>query len=73
LSLRGLSPKTLSTLRSSASYRISICKKEAKETRHWLRMIASSSPGSQDRCQLLLKEAHELTLIFSAILLPKKD
>jgi four helix bundle protein len=59
--------------RKDFRHRISICKKEARETRHWLRMIASSSPGSQDRCQLLLKEAHELTLIFSAILLPKKD
>lgn len=53
-------------------HKISICKKEAKETKHWLRMIATASPGRQAECQALSKEAHELTLIFSAILLPKK-
>jgi four helix bundle protein len=53
-------------------HKISICKKEAKETKHWLRMIAKANPGRQDECQKLSGEAQELSLIFSSILLPKK-
>jgi four helix bundle protein len=53
-------------------HKISICKKESKETRHWLRMIARANPSREADCQALSKEAHELTLIFSSILLPKK-
>jgi len=52
--------------------KISICKKEAKETKHWLRMIAKANPSRRDECQKLFKEAQELSLIFSSILLPKK-
>jgi four helix bundle protein len=54
-------------------YEISICKKEAKETKHWLRMIAKANPSRRDKCQKLLREAQELSLIFSSILLPKKQ
>ena len=53
-------------------HKISICKKESKETKHWLRMIAKANPGRQAECQKLSREAQELTLIFSSILLPKK-
>jgi four helix bundle protein len=53
-------------------HKISICKKESKETKHWLRMIAKANPGRQAECQELSREAQELTLIFSSILLPKK-
>jgi four helix bundle protein len=53
-------------------HKISICRKESKETKHWLRMIAKANPGRQAECQALSKEAQELTLIFSSILLPKK-
>jgi four helix bundle protein len=49
-----------------------MCKKESRETKHWLRMIAKANPNREDECQKLLREAHELTLIFSSILLPKK-
>jgi four helix bundle protein len=58
--------------RKDFQHKISICKKEAKETLHWLRMIAKADPGRRDECQQLLKEAHELTLIFSSILLSGK-
>jgi four helix bundle protein len=54
-------------------HKISICKKEAKETKHWLRMIAKANPSRRDECQKLLKEAQELSLIFSSILLSKKE
>jgi four helix bundle protein len=53
-------------------HKIAICKKESKESRHWLRMIARANPERADECQSLWREAHELTLIFSSILAPKK-
>ena len=59
--------------RKDFRYRISICRKECKETKHWLRMIATASPALRDECQRLSREAHELSLIFSAILLPRKE
>ena len=58
--------------RKDFRHKISICKKESKETKHWLRMIAKANPSRRDECQKLLKEAQELSLIFSSILLPKK-
>ena len=54
------------------SHKIAICKKEAKETTHWLRMIAKATPDMKKDCRKLWKEAQELTLIFSSILLSKK-
>jgi len=53
-------------------HQISTCKKESKETKHWLRMIAKANPGRRDKCQKLFKEAQELSLIFSSILLSRK-
>lgn len=54
-------------------HKIAICKKEAKETKHWLRMIARANPDKVDECRRLWKEAQELTLIFSSILKKKKN
>ncbi|MCK5113277.1 MAG: four helix bundle protein [Phycisphaerae bacterium] len=48
-------------------YRIGICKKEAKETKHWLRMIATASEDLKTEARSLWQEAKELHLIFSAI------
>jgi len=53
-------------------HKIALCKKESKETKHWLRMIAKANPGKKDECKKLWKEAQELTRIFSSILLSKK-
>ncbi|UCD36358.1 MAG: four helix bundle protein, partial [Nitrospiraceae bacterium] len=50
------------------AYKISLVKKEAKETKHWLRMIAKANPGEKDGLRSLWREAQELTLIFSSIL-----
>lgn len=47
--------------------KISICKKEAKETMHWLRMMAVAVPEKIEESRELWKEAHELSLIFGAI------
>lgn len=54
-------------------HKIAICKKESKETKHWLRMIAKAIPEKSEECRILWKEAQELTLIFSSIISPKKD
>ena len=53
-------------------HKIAICKKESKETKHWLRMIARANPNRKDECKELWNEAQELTLIFSTILSPRK-
>ena len=49
-------------------HKLGICKKESKETKHWLRMIAKSTPSLRDDCRELWKEANELNLIFSSII-----
>ncbi len=53
-------------------HKIGICKKESKETKHWLRMINKANPHKNIECKRLSQEAQELTLIFSSILLLKK-
>ncbi len=57
--------------RKDFQHKIGICKKESKETMHWLRMVAKANPDCKDACRKLWKEAHELTLIFSSILKKK--
>ena len=48
-------------------HRISICKKESRETKFWLRMMATAVPESKTQGRILWREAKELHLIFSAI------
>lgn len=48
--------------------KIAICKKEAKETKHWLRMVVKANQDLKDEARTLWKEVQELTLIFSAII-----
>ena len=48
--------------------KIFICKKEASETKHWIRMIARADEDKKNNCKLLWKEANELTRIFSKII-----
>ena len=48
--------------------KVGICKKEARETMHWLRMLAVADESSRQKCRTMWREAHELTMIFSAIL-----
>ena len=43
------------------------CKKEAKETLFFLRMIATSEPDLADEARKLYREGKELKLIFAAI------
>ncbi|MBI5892607.1 MAG: four helix bundle protein [Deltaproteobacteria bacterium] len=48
-------------------HKLGICKKESKETKHWLRMISVSVPELKDDARILWREANELNLIFSSI------
>ena len=48
-------------------YRISLCRRESRETRHWLRMLVAAIPDVRDGARLHWKEANELTKIFAAI------
>lgn len=50
-------------------HKMGICKKEAKETKYWLRIMGVGEPDLKDEARELWKEAQELTLIFSAIIL----
>ena len=47
--------------------KIFICKKEAQETKHWLRMLARCIPERKEEIKKLWKEAQELTMIFQKI------
>lgn len=47
--------------------KIFICKKEAQETKHWLRMLAGSAPDKKEEARRLWNECQELTLIFQKI------
>jgi len=49
-------------------HKIGICKKEARETKHWLRMLAVVMPESTNTIRDLWVEAKELNLIFNAII-----
>ena len=53
--------------RKDFRFKIGLCRRESRETKHWLRMIASASPGLRDSAKPLWREAQELNLIFSAI------
>jgi four helix bundle protein len=47
--------------------RIKICRKEAKESRYWLRLIEALDAGTAGERELLVQEAQELMNIFGAI------
>jgi len=48
--------------------RIKICRKEAKESRYWLRLIASANRELKKEINELTRESTELMNIFGAIL-----
>ncbi|HWQ99331.1 MAG TPA: four helix bundle protein, partial [Candidatus Methylomirabilis sp.] len=47
-------------------HKLSIAKKEARETGHWLQMIVTAEPSLKPQARILWKEAKELNLIFNA-------
>src|SRR3989339_1315811 len=47
--------------------KIFICKKESKETKYWLRILARSVKELTGECRVLWSEAQEFTMMFSKI------
>lgn len=54
--------------RMDFKHKIGICKKEAREAKYWLRMIATTDSKFKEEAKILWKEAKELNLIFNAII-----
>ncbi|MDD5464084.1 MAG: four helix bundle protein [Candidatus Moranbacteria bacterium] len=54
-------------------HKIGICKKESRESKYWLRIIARAVPDKSEEARILWKEASELNLIFIAIAEKTKD
>lgn len=50
-----------------------IAKKEAKETRYWLKIIASTIAATAGEVSVLLQEAQELNLILAAMIRNSKQ
>jgi len=48
-------------------HKIGTCRKESRETKLWLRMIAAAAPEMKTEARELWQEAKELHLIFAAI------
>jgi len=48
-------------------YRIKVCRKEAKESKYWIRLLSDLNPKKND-FDILEQEAEELKLIFSKII-----
>jgi len=54
--------------RKDFASKIYICKKEAQETKHWLRMLCKAEGSNQkERIKILWKETQELVMIFQKI------
>ncbi|MCD4823225.1 MAG: four helix bundle protein [Phycisphaerae bacterium] len=53
--------------RKDFRFKIGLCKKEARETKYWLRIIGSANEELKLEARELWKEAKELHLIFVAI------
>lgn len=58
--------------RKDFEHKLAISKKEAKETKHWLRMIARAISNKKEESKILWKEANELQLIFISIIKKSK-
>lgn len=49
-------------------HKMAIAKKEIKETKHWLRLLARTDKGLENEARALWRETQELLLIFSKII-----
>jgi four helix bundle protein len=54
--------------KSDFRHKIAICRKESRETGHWLRMLTAAMPESAPETRRLWQEAKELNLIFGAVI-----
>ena len=54
-------------------HKMSIANKEAKESKHFLRMTSKACPEYAPEGRILWKEAHEINLIFTSIIKKAKE
>jgi len=54
-------------------HRIKVARKEAKESKYWLRLLESKSSDTETSRKELIKEATELMEVFSSILISSQD
>jgi four helix bundle protein len=59
--------------RKEFKYRISMCKRETRETKLSLRYLVRAIPDARDKARTLWSEADELSRIFAAIFGKTKD
>lgn len=59
--------------RKDFEHKLSICKKEAKETKYWLTILTKAKPDMIQTIIPLIKESNELQLIFIAIIKKSKS
>ena len=59
--------------RRNFRHKVAICKKEARETKHWLQMVVEAASDLRRDARDLWREAKELHLIFAAIGRKLKD
>lgn len=52
--------------------KVTVARKESKETLYWLRLLSVQFPDKKDVLRTLWKEAHELSLILGVILKSSK-
>jgi four helix bundle protein len=48
-------------------FKIGLCRREARESKHWIRMVVAAAPELRDSAKSLWREAKELNLIFGKI------
>jgi four helix bundle protein len=53
--------------------KIGICRKESKESMHWLRMLAKANQNKKEECRKFYKESQEFVWIFSSIINNSKN
>ena len=53
--------------RKDFRFKIGLCRREARETKHWIRMLVAAEPALRDSARIIWQEAKELNLIFGAI------
>ena len=54
-------------------HKVGLCRKEARETKHWFRMVVAAQPDLREKAVPLWQEAKELHLIFVAIVRKSRD
>lgn len=59
--------------RSDFIHKMGIAKKETKETKHWIRLLAHANPEFKEEFRWFWQEAEELLLIFSKIIHSSKN